>query len=260
MVFSNYMKSMTGSKRNDREYSSNLRLLYHGAEPAYSIKGISKEIARAKFSSLPQDKKDRIALAFGFMTVSKGWDILGKMRIPENWTIVINSSVNHSTGERIRLDNLKNTENKNNANTIINLNHDYLSEEELSALFFASDVALLPYKITSGSGVMFDAPGHGIPFIASNLPFFEEFAWKGLGITAKRTPAAFAEALLEIDDNYHKYKKAVEEFQEHLRWATVARYHVELYNSINSSPQIVTGNKAAITVAKSIADPTPSTP
>ena len=71
------MKSMTGSKRNDREYSNNLRLLYNGAEPAYSIKGISKEIARAKFHSLPQDKKDRIALAFEFMTVSKGWDILG---------------------------------------------------------------------------------------------------------------------------------------------------------------------------------------
>lgn len=61
-----------------------------------------------------------------------------------------------------------------------------------------------------------------------------------------------------MDDNYYKYKKDVEEFKEHLQWATVARYHVELYNSITSSPKIVAGNKAAITVAKSIADPTPS--
>ena len=258
IVFSNYMKLIICAKKSTREYSSKVRLLYHGAEPAYSTKGISKEIARARFSSLPKDKKYRIALAFGFMTVSKGWDILGKMRIPDNWTIVINSSVNHSTGERIRLDNLKNIENKNNAKTIINLNHNYLSEEDLSALFFASDVVLLPYKITSGSGVMFDALGHGIPFIASNLPFFEEFESKDLGITAKRTPAAFTEALLELDRNYDKYKKAVEEFKEHLQWATVTRYHVELYNSIASSPKIVTGNKAAITVANSIADPTSS--
>jgi glycosyltransferase involved in cell wall biosynthesis len=157
IVFSNYMKSIIGAKRSSGEHTSKVRLLYHGAEPAYSVTGISKEIARARFSSLPKDKKCRIALAFGFMTVSKGWDILGKMRILDNWTIVINSSVNHSTGERIRLDNLKYTENNNNANAIINLNHDYLSEEDLSALFFASDVVLLPYKITSGSGVMFDA-------------------------------------------------------------------------------------------------------
>lgn len=258
IVFSNYMKSIIDLKRSNRKYSNKMRLLYHGAEPAYSVRGISKESARAKFSSLPQDKKCRIALAFGFMTVSKGWDILGKMRIPDNWTIVINSSVNHSTGERIRLDNLKNTENKNNANAIINLNHDYLSEEDLSALFFASDVVLLPYKITSGSGVMFDALGHGIPFIASNLSFFEEFASKGLGIVAKRTPDAFTEALLELDRNHDRYKKAVEEFKECLQWDTVARHHIKLYNTIARSPKMLTSNKAAITVAKNIADPTSS--
>ena len=78
---------------------------------------------------------------------------------------------------------------------IINLSQDYLSEEDLSALFYASDAVLLPYKLTSGSGVMFDALGHGIPFIASDLPFFKEFASKGLGITTKRTPNAFADAL-----------------------------------------------------------------
>ena len=258
IVFSNYMKSIIGAKSSGGKHGSKVRLLYHGAEPAYSVTGISKEIARARFPMLPKDKRYRIALVFGFMTVSKGWDILGKMRIPDNWIIVINSSVNHSTGERIRLDNLKNTDNKNNANAIINLNHNYLSEEELSTLFFASDVVLLPYKITSGSGVMFDALGHGIPFIASNLPFFKEFASKGLGISAKRTPAAFTEALLELDRNYDKFKKAVEEFKECLQWDTVARHHIKLYNSIASSPKMLTSNKAAITIAKSIADPTSS--
>ena len=61
------------------------------------------------------------------MTVAKGWDILEKMKIPENWTIVVNSSRNHSTGERIQLDSLG----ANNANRIINLDQDYLSEEDL---------------------------------------------------------------------------------------------------------------------------------
>jgi glycosyltransferase involved in cell wall biosynthesis len=159
IVFSNYMKTIIGAKRNDKKYSK-VRLLYHGAEAAYTVKEISKESARARFNLLPQDKIHRIALAFGFMTIGKGWDILGKMSIPDNWTIVINSSVNHSTGERIRLESITDTGNKSNANSILNLNHDYLSEEDLSTLFLASDTVLLPYKITSGSGVMFDALGH----------------------------------------------------------------------------------------------------
>ena len=56
------------------------------------------------------------------MTVAKGWDILEKMKVPENWTIVVNSSVNHSTRERIQRDGLA-----NDASNIINLNQDYLS-------------------------------------------------------------------------------------------------------------------------------------
>jgi hypothetical protein len=107
----------------------------------------------------------------------------------DGWTIVVNSSVNHTTGERIRLDNLEN---------IINLNQDYLSED-LSALFYASDAVLIPYKKTSGSGVMFDAWDTEFHSIASDLSFFREFASKGLGITAKRTPNAFSDAFLKLE-------------------------------------------------------------
>lgn len=79
-----------------------MKLLYHGAEPAAPIAGISKKYTRTRFPSLRQSKNDRIALAFGFMTIAKGWDIIEKMKVPNNWTIVINTSVNHATGETIR--------------------------------------------------------------------------------------------------------------------------------------------------------------
>ena len=219
-----------------------------------SIEGISKKDARARFPSLSQKDMGKIALAFGFMTVAKGWDIIEKMKVPENWTIVINSSVNHTTGERIQLDNLESVKGANENHRIINLSQDYLSEEDLSALFYASDAVLLPYKLTSGSGVMFDALGHGIPFIASDLPFFKEFAAKGLGITTKRTPNAFADALLELDRNYDKYQKAIEGFKKYLKWNIVARNHIELYNSITSSTRMLTSKEPTITIAKR--DPT----
>lgn len=256
IVFSDYMKTIIGAKRSNKGYSNKVKLLYHGAEPATSIDGISKKDARTRFPSLPQNKKDRIALAFGFMTVAKGWDIIEKMRVPDNWTIVINSSVNHTTGERIRLDNLTSVNGADGNRRIINLSQDYLSEEDLSALFIASDAVLLPYKVTSGSGVMFDALGHGIPFIASGLPFFREFASKGLGIAAKRTPNAFTEAILELDNNYDRYKKAVEGFKENLKWTTVAKNHIGLYNSIISSTKDLASNRTTIAIAKSPADPT----
>ena len=46
----------------------------------------------------------------------------------------------------------------------------------MSHLFCASDAKIMPYSVTSGSGVMFDALGHGLPFVASDLGFFKEFA------------------------------------------------------------------------------------
>jgi hypothetical protein len=49
-------------------------------------------------------------------------------------------------------------------NKIIDLQRDFLDEKEFSLLLYASDAVLLPYKVASGSGVMFDALAHGIPF------------------------------------------------------------------------------------------------
>ncbi|HZD36713.1 MAG TPA: glycosyltransferase family 4 protein [Nitrososphaeraceae archaeon] len=258
IVFSDYMKTVVSAQSGYNEYNGKVKLLYHGSEPVSSVDGISKHDARTRFPLLRQNDIKRIALAFGFMTVAKGWDMIEKMKVPNNWTIVINSSVNHTTGERIRLDNLTSIKGVNRDRRKINLSQDYLSEEDLSALFLASDAVLLPYRVTSGSGVMFDALGHGIPFIASDLPFFNEFASKGLGITTKRTPNAFTEALVELDSNYAIYKKAVEEFKENLKWSTVARNHIELYNSIINSTRVVTRVKAraTVTTANGLADVT----
>jgi len=249
IVFSDYMKALISAKSKNNCSGEKPCIIYHGAEPAMSTFRISKNEARLRFSSLPQGNSDRIALAFGFMTVAKGWDILEKMKVPENWTIVVNSSVNHSTGERIQLDGLA-----NDASNIINLNQDYLSEEDLSALFYASDTVLLPYKISSGSGVMFDALGHGIPFIASDLPFFNEFAAKDLGITAKRTPNAFTDALIVLDKTYDKYKNAVEGFKKNLRWYITAINHIKLYHDILRPTKIFTNNQATATIVNSPQD------
>ena len=104
--------------------------------------------------------------------------------------------------------------------------------ESLSMLLYASDAVLLPYKITSGSGVMFDAFAHGLPFVSSNLEFFKEFANMGLGITSKRDPESFSNAIDKLGQDYDRYQQAVENFKLKLKWNYVADQHNYLYNNI----------------------------
>lgn len=210
IVFSDYMSKMIGGGQ----------VILHGAE-SNSTSGKGKMEARRVFS-LPQE--NRIALALGFATITKGWDILEKMNIPSGWTIVVNSSTNHLSIERCDKNLAK--------NGIIDLQKDFLSEEELSLLFSSADAVILPYKVSSGSGVMFDALAHGLPFVATDLDFFNEYARKGLGITVKRNPEAFSKALADLNSDYITYKRRVDEFMPELSWRKIASQHGRLYSQI----------------------------
>jgi glycosyltransferase involved in cell wall biosynthesis len=218
IVFSHYASSKLGGGS----------VIYHGAEPAISTDHNNKKGARSIFS-LPQD--GRIALALGFKTNTKGWDIIKKMDIPEGWRIVINSS-------RSSYYNTENYDEKweegnnddNNKNNIIDLQRGFLDEEELSMLFYAANAVILPYKLTAGSGVMFDALAHGLPFIATNLGFFKEFAAQGLGITVKRNPHEFSNGIKNLDRNYSSYAESINAFKQKLKWDFVASQHASIYN------------------------------
>jgi glycosyltransferase involved in cell wall biosynthesis len=201
------------------------QVIYHGAEPAIFPRPCKKE-AR-DFFSLPQQK--RIALLVGFGTITKGWDILKEMRMPDNWIIVINSSRSHYNNEDYGI-MWKESTIKNNR--IIDLQRGFLAEEELSMLFYAADAVLLPYKVTATSGVMFDALAHGLPFIATDLEFFREFAGHGLGIVTKGTADEISRAIKKLENDYPIYIEAVNKFKDKTRWNDVALQHTHLYNSL----------------------------
>ena len=107
--------------------------------------------------------------------------------MPLNWKLVVNYSRNFYNTE---VDDIELKNGKVN-NQIINLGKQYLTEEDLSLLFFSCDAVFLPYKVASGSGIMFDGLGHGKPFISSNLGFFKEFSEMNLGIVSNRKPRCF---------------------------------------------------------------------
>jgi len=210
IVLSNYM----------RELIPGTKVVYHGSDPYFKT-GITRIEARKKMH-LPE--KGKLALAQGFITNTKGWDVIRKLKMPKDWKLVVNYSKNFYNNEKINFECYD--------NKVINLNRRYLSEEELSLLFFSCDVVFLPYKVCSGSGIMYDGLGHGQPFVASDLGFFKEFSTQNLGIVTKRDPHTFEKAFEQMDKQYLFFKSKVKDFQKNLRWDKIAGQHITIYQNI----------------------------
>ena len=218
-------------------------VIYHGAEPAIefssgsSLMNDKKKEFRKTFG-LPVDKM--LLLAFGYAGSYKGFDVLGGLSLPNGWSFVIKQT-KHERGFERPIEFRKN----NNGDNLISLNLGYMDEKEMSKLFFACDAIIFPYTIVSISGVMFDALAHGLPFIASDLRFFKEFADMGLGIVCKRTTQSFERSILTLALEYDKYKTTVEEFRPKLRWSNIANKHIEFFSGLIS--QYNKNNESAAT-------------
>jgi glycosyltransferase involved in cell wall biosynthesis len=193
-------------------------IIYHGAESFRSTSSQNKSEYRSEFG-LPKDKK--LLLAFGYVGSYKGFDILNNLKLPNDWSLVVKQN-NHERGK----------ENPVGIKDAINLHLDYLDDAALSRLFFACDAIIFPYRVVSISGVLFDALAHGLPFIASDLRFFREFAEMGLGITCKRDPESFSESLLKIASNYERYRLNVEKFRPELKWENIADRYISCYRKL----------------------------
>jgi glycosyltransferase involved in cell wall biosynthesis len=207
-------------------------VIYHGAEPA--IEKISSLPSAAmngknefrKDFGLPLDKM--LLLAFGYAGSYKGFDVLGSLGLPDGWSLVVKQTKHERGLEKpIEIDN-------NNGENVISLNLGYLDDSTMSKLFFACDAIIFPYKIVSVSGVMFDALAHGLPFIASDLRFFKEFADMGLGIVCKRNIHSFERSVCTLALEYDEYKTRVEQFSSELRWSNIAKKHIEFFSGLTS--------------------------
>ena len=208
-------------------------VIYHGAEPAIELSSLSSRINdkkefRQEFG-LPLDKM--LLLAFGYAGSYKGFDVLAKLRLPFGWSLVVKQTKHERGFEKpIELGGGKNE----GVNNVISLNLGYLDDKTMSKLFFACDAIIFPYKIVSISGVMFDALAHGLPFIASDLRFFKEFAQMGLGIVCKRNTQSFERSISTLALEYNEYKTRVEQFRSKLQWSNVANKHLEFFSGLIS--------------------------
>ena len=196
-------------------------VIYHGAEPAVPLVSSADKHKFKKEFGLPDDK--RLLLAFGYVGSYKGFDILDSLSLPNDWSLVVKQN-RHERGveQPIRIKNA------------INLHLAYLDDLTLSKLFFACDAIIFPYKVVSISGVLFDALAHGLPFVASDLMFFREFAEMDLGITCNRNAASFSESIVRLASDYSRYKRNVQQFNPKLRWGNIADNYIEFYSKLTS--------------------------
>jgi glycosyltransferase involved in cell wall biosynthesis len=205
-------------------------VIYHGAEPAVELSSLSspmhhKKEFRKEFG-LPVD--GMLLLAFGYAGSYKGFDVLGNLVLPLGWSLVVKQT-KHERGLERPIEIAR-----NERDNIISLNLGYLDDITMSKLFFACDAIIFPYKIVSISGVMFDALAHGLPFIASDLRFFKEFANMGLGIACKRDTQSFERSLSALASKFDEYKTHVEQFRSKLLWSNIANQHIEYFSSLIS--------------------------
>jgi len=202
-------------------------VIYHGAEPNIEVSPSAndKQQLRNEFG-LPSDRM--LLLAFGYAGSYKGFDVLGSLRLPDGWSLVVKQT-KHERGSEKPIDVRKSGD-----STVISLHLGYLDDNTLSKLFFACDAIIFPYKIVSISGVMFDALAHGLPFVASDLRFFKEFADMGLGIVCKRTTRSFERSISDLAQEYDKYKITVDQFRSKLRCSNIANNHIEYFSGLIS--------------------------
>lgn len=195
-------------------------VIYHGAEPSPFVSAKNKQEYRKELG-LPENK--RLLLAFGYVGSYKGFDILNDLKLPNEWSLVIKQN-KHERG----------TEQPLVIKNAFNLHLGYLDDGYLSKLFFASDAIIFPYRVVSISGVLFDALAHGLPFIASDLSFFEEFSQMGLGITCSRNAKSFSEAIITLTSNYEKYQNNIQQFTPNLKWSNIADNYINCYSKLLS--------------------------
>ena len=92
IVFSEFMSRTLGDE--------GCHLIFHGGERQDFGSGQIKSKIKKSYS-IPE--QGRIALALGYATATKGWDMIEKMEIPDHWTIVINASKNGYSNEEYHI-------------------------------------------------------------------------------------------------------------------------------------------------------------
>ncbi len=225
-------------RRFSSELANKVRVIPHGAREVEPILDAKKLIG------LPQDKK--VILMIGYIRPSKNFELIIDLfpeilkRYPDALLVIAGKTrgQEYIDYRNMLFQRIAKSPVKENIIFI----RGQLPQHVFDTIVCAADVVVLPYKLTSQSGILAHCLAFGRPIVASNSPGLENVIQEsGAGIACD-TKQEFVEAIVKIISDPLLSKKLSENGQKYVKnnisWSIIADKHLDIYNSLMDLPDV----------------------
>ena len=215
-----------------------MKVIPHGAREVDPIPDAKKIIG------LPEDKK--VVLMIGYLRPSKNFELIIDLfpeilkRYPDA-ILVIASKVRgqeHIEYRNMLFQKIANSPVKDNIIFI----RGQLPQHIFDTIISSADVVVLPYRLTSQSGILAHCLAFGRPIVVSKSPGLENVIRdSGAGISCS-TKEEFVNAIVKIISDQEFSKKLSENgrryVKDNISWSIISEKHIELYQKLTDLPEI----------------------
>ena len=215
-----------------------VRIIPHGAREVEPISNAKTLIG------LPQDKK--VILMIGYIRPSKNFELIIDLfpeilkRCPDALLVIAGKirGQEYIDYRNMLFQRIAESPAKENIIFI----RGQLPQHVFDTIICSADVVVLPYKISSQSGILAHCLAFGRPIVASSSPGLENVIQEsGAGISCN-TKEEFVEAIVRIISDPKFSKKLSENGQRYVKnnisWSIIADKHLEIYNALMDLPDV----------------------
>ena len=220
------------------ELSEKVHVIPHGAREIDPIANAKEKLG------LPPDKK--IVLMIGYIRPSKNFELIVDLlpQILKAYPDVLLVIAGKIRGQEyidyrnMLFNRISSSPVKDNIIFI----RGQLPQHIFDTIISAADVVVLPYKISSQSGILAHCLAFGRPIVASSSPGLENIIGESDGGIACSNDREFVDNIIKILSDEEYAKKLSENGRRYVRqkisWSIIADRHIDLYNSLIDLPDV----------------------
>ncbi len=225
-------------KRFPPDLVNKVRVIPHGAREVKPIQNAKELIG------LPKEKK--IILMIGYIRPSKNFELIIDLfpeilkRCPDALLVIAGKirGQEYIDYRNMLFEKIARSPVKENIIFI----RGQLPQHVFDTIVCAADVVVLPYKISSQSGILAHCLAFGKPIVVSSSPGLENVIQEsGAGISCS-TKQEFVENIIKIISDSKLSKKLSENGQKYVKnnisWSIIADKHLAIYDSLMDLPDV----------------------
>lgn len=175
----------------------------------------------------------RVLLFFGFIRDYKGLDLLldAFARLGDKyWLVIAGECYGSFSGYQNQIDNLPNKDR-------VIVRQDYIPEEDVAMYWAAADLAVLPYKSATQSGITSIAFHFDTPVCVTDVGGLKEVVTDGKTGVVAHEPSAFSVAQA-VELFFEEYAAAdiegnIQSLKKELSWSNFSTKMIEFFNGID---------------------------